>query len=272
MKAKKSLGQNFLVHKETIERLINFVTHEAKAINTQDIIEIGPGHGVLTFPLLKKGYNITAIEKDSELVPLLKAKEVFYEHSFRVFNQDILTWSPKACKNRSFCIGNIPYNITSLIFMWLCKQRVFFQKALFMVQKEVADRITAPVGTKSYGRLSVKLRLLFDITKVFDVSAQCFKPVPKVDSAVVLLVYKERLISTDEEVLLETVTAFFFHFRRKMLRKTITEFSKSYKVYPHESLLGFFQNQKIPLTKRSECLSPEDYLNFVRYLRKITNS
>jgi 16S rRNA (adenine1518-N6/adenine1519-N6)-dimethyltransferase len=268
MKAKKSLGQNFLVHSETIKRIVDSVIGQAKILNSKSLVEIGPGHGVLTLPLLRAGYHIIAIEKDKELATLLQTKEPSYEGRLCVLNKDLLKWSPELTQGNNLCIGNIPYNITSLIFMWLCKQRKYFQKALFMVQKEVCDRIVAAPGTKSYGRLSIKLRLLFEVSRVFDVSPKCFKPVPRVDSSIMVLTNKEFSMSSEEETLLERVTAFFFHFRRKMLRKILYEFSRDYKACSHEKLVEFFQSKKIPLTQRPELLSPEEYLSFVRYVLK----
>ena len=188
----KSRGQNFLKDPGVIRRLTGTIL---KAAGPERLLEIGPGLGALTWPLLAAGADILAVELDRGLAENLKN----YEHpGLKVLNRDILTLDPAELsafpRNSTapaefsiFLFGNLPYNISSPVLFWFLRHRRAFSGALFMLQKELAARLTAGPGESAYSRLSVALGLWCRVENVLDVPAAAFHPRPRVSSAVVLL-------------------------------------------------------------------------------------
>ncbi|MEE9442794.1 MAG: 16S rRNA (adenine(1518)-N(6)/adenine(1519)-N(6))-dimethyltransferase RsmA [candidate division Zixibacteria bacterium] len=180
-KAKKSLGQHFLIDPLIINQII-------EALNPQPgetILEIGPGEGVLTLPLVNSGADIVAVELDRRLAPGL-AKKFSGKENFRVRETDILTVNPQEAGLDIFAvIGNLPYNITTPIMDWLMMYHAQINRAVFMMQKEVADRVTSPPGKKARSTISVLTSLYFDSEIICPVPPDSFRPPPKVDSTVV---------------------------------------------------------------------------------------
>ena len=156
-----------------------------------------------------------AIEKDPYLAQQILAKRVACN---KIITADIRQWTPPDTEGHSLCIGNIPYRITSDILRWLTKHRANYHASLLMVQREIADRLIAKPNNKNYGRLTVMMQLYFKITKLFNVSRRCFRPIPRVDSTVIQLTPIDRQTLADE-LLFAQFTQLLFHTRRKTLGK-----------------------------------------------------
>ena len=192
MRAKKSLGQNFLRDDTVIRRIVEAL--ELK--DTDTAIEIGPGRGALTEKLLETGAKVIAIEIDREFVPALRV-QFHFQQNFSVIEADVLDIdfakvSPPADARGSDLklVGNLPYNISTPILQRLIEQRHLLSRLVLMFQREVVERITAPPGGKERGFLSVLVENAFTSEHLFDVRPQAFQPVPKVWSAVVRLTPK----------------------------------------------------------------------------------
>ena len=183
IKAKKSLGQNFLFDKQILEIISN-----CAEIKDKDILEVGPGTGYLTNEiLLKKPKNFFVVEKDKNLLELLKKK---FKDKIIYINDDILKISEKKIsQNKLTVFGNPPYNIsTEILTKWIVNLNsvVWFDKLILMFQKEVANRIIAKYNTSSYGRLSIISNWRLEIKKIIDIKPHSFKPRPKVDSTLLI--------------------------------------------------------------------------------------
>ena len=210
LKFKKSLGQNFLIDKNIINKITRL-----DGIKGKSILEIGPGSGNLTNSLLKKKPNeIVLVEKDKKFCEDL-SKKFRNEENCKIYNDDILTFNlKKFSKPKSVIFGNLPYNISTQILIKFIKINTwppFYDKLIFMFQKEVADRILAKSNTKKYSRISVISNFRFNITENFTISKNCFFPKPKVDSKIIIFKPKVRInykISNIEN--LEKVTQVFF--------------------------------------------------------------
>ena len=219
--AKKSLGQNFLVDANLQRKIV-----EALGASTDDeVLEIGPGRGALTRHLVGRVGRLALVEIDDALAVALRDRfdgrpDVRVVHA-NVLEVDLLSILEKSEKTR--VIGNIPYNITTpIIFKLLERPRPL--DIVLMVQAEVADRITARVGTKSYGALSVGVRSVARVERLFKVGRGAFRPVPRVESAVVRItpIRPEPLDPTEEERVRRVVRA-SFQWRRKQLRKILRD-------------------------------------------------
>lgn len=179
--------------------------------------EIGAGSGNLTSALIDAGFEVIAIEKDPYLAKEILADRVTCK---QIVTSDIRHWTPPPATDgqKSLCIGNIPYSITSDILLWLTKHRASYHANLLMVQREIADRLTAQPHNKDYGRLTVIMQLYFKITKLFNVSRYCFRPRPRVDSTVIQLTPTNNPPLIDERSFAQ-FTQLLFHTRRKTLGK-----------------------------------------------------
>ena len=217
IKAKKSLGQNFLTDKNVINKIINTID-----IKDKNILEIGPGTGNLTTEILKrKPKRFILIEKDNDLANLLKKK---FKTNVEVINKDVLKLNENILCNQSLIVfGNLPYNIsTEILSKWILnidKNRIWFNCLILMFQKEVADRIISKFNTKNYGRLSVLANWRLNIKKILNVKATSFQPKPKVDSTVLFFEPKKNFFEFKNPKNLEKITRIFFMHRRKMIKK-----------------------------------------------------
>ena len=176
---KKKFGQNFLKNKDLLKKI-----SELKNFNNKLVLEIGPGKGALTEYLLKKQpKKLIAIEKDEELKPFLLKIQKKYSVNFEIIFQDALEYEYSKIKGQKiFLVANLPYHIaTTLVIKWL-KYIENFESIIIMVQREVAERLSAKVSTKFYGRTSILVQLHSDVKKIFDVSPENFHPKPKVYS------------------------------------------------------------------------------------------
>ncbi|MDR1920704.1 MAG: 16S rRNA (adenine(1518)-N(6)/adenine(1519)-N(6))-dimethyltransferase RsmA [Candidatus Adiutrix sp.] len=181
-------SQNFLKDPGLIAEIVEAILKRCSG-KTVNIIEIGPGLGALTVPLLAAGARIWAVELDRGLAENLRKLD--FGDRLTVINQDILTFDPteaaSAASEPPLVCGNLPYNISSPILFWFLERLRLFSGGLFMLQKEMADRLTAAAGARAYGRLAAALGLWCEIEKVMTVSPAAFHPRPKVESAIVAL-------------------------------------------------------------------------------------
>lgn len=216
VKPKKFLGQHFLKDLQIAQRIADTLDE----FSGMPILEIGPGMGVLTQFLLKKEGQLTVVEIDRESVPYLQAH--FPELGERIIEGDFLKLDLETLFDRQFClIGNYPYNISSQIFFKLLEYKDLIPCCSGMIQKEVAERIAASPGSKTYGILSVLLQAWFDVEYLFTVSEKVFDPPPKVKSAVLRLVRNDRKSLSCDERLFKTVVKTSFNQRRKTLRNSM---------------------------------------------------
>ena len=254
-KAKKSLGQNFLIDQVIINKII-----EVGCLQENDnVLEIGPGTGNLSEKILKKNpKSLYVIEKDQNLVNILKKK---FSDKINIINEDILKYDLGHIKKNVVVFGNLPYNISSQILTKIIKypNSIFsFKKLIFMFQKEVADRILANYNTKFYGRLSIISSWKLKIEKIMDINPASFFPKPKVISS--LLVFEPRLnfIKLKNPQNLEKITNVFFNQRRKMIKKPLKILFKD-----HEQII---KKLNLNTDLRPQNLSKETYLQIcLRY-------
>ena len=218
--AKKHLGQNFLHERGVIDKIV-------LAIDPQPgdrIVEVGPGQGALTFPLLDRHGALTAIEFDRDLlVPLAAAAQAHGE--LTLLNADVLDvdFSALAAGARIRLVGNLPYNLSSPILFHALDHAAAIHDMHFMLQKEVVERMAAAPGSKVYGRLSVMLQAYCAVTPLFKVPPGAFRPAPKVDSAVVRLLPRQPSeIGIDDPARFAQVVRAAFGQRRKTLRNALS--------------------------------------------------
>ena len=216
VKAKKSLGQHFLKDQNIARKITDSLLPV-----TREVLEIGPGMGVLTRQLFEReDVSLLAIEVDKESVDYLKA--AFPAHQQQIILGDFLKIDTRRLFPGSYSIiGNLPYNISSQIFFRLLEERDRVPQMVCMIQKEVAERIAAPPGNKIYGILSVLLQAFYDIEYLFTVNEQVFDPPPKVKSAVIRLVRNGRERLECDEKLFFRVVKMGFNQRRKTLRNAL---------------------------------------------------
>ena len=220
IRAKKSLGQNFLIDKNIINKIVQIVP-----IANNEILEIGPGTGNLTKEILKNNpKKMFLVEKDTFLAESLK--EIINE-KVTVFNEDILKFNENSLsKNKIIVFGNLPYNIsTEILSTWIInlKNDYWFSDLILMFQKEVADRIIAKFNTSSYGRLSILANWRLNIDKICDISPESFSPKPKIESSLIHFTPKKNFAEIKDAKNLEKITRIFFNHRRKMLKKPFNQ-------------------------------------------------
>jgi 16S rRNA (adenine1518-N6/adenine1519-N6)-dimethyltransferase len=217
IKAKKSLGQNFLIDQDIIDQITNIIE-----IKDRNILEIGPGTGSLTSKILDKApKKVTVIEKDKNLAQLLEDN---FGSKMTIINQDVLMVNENFIEKEKLTVfGNLPYNIsTEILCKWITNindDDLWFDYLILMFQKEVADRIISKFNSKNYGRLSILSNWKLNIKKVFDIKPTCFSPRPKVDSTVLLFEPKKKFFKLNNSKNLEKITRIFFMHRRKMIKK-----------------------------------------------------
>lgn len=221
LRAKRSLGQHFLLDLNLTRRIVG----AAGDLAGSHVVEIGPGPGGLTRALLDSAAaSVVAVERDDRCLAALAELATAYPHRLRCVAGDALVIDPATlCPAPRAIVANLPYNIgTQLVLNWLAAPRALTAITV-MLQKEVAQRLAAQPGTKSYGRLSVIVQWLCDVRVAFDVAATAFAPPPNVTSSVVRLVPRARPLFPAERATLERVTAAAFGQRRKMLRTSLKQ-------------------------------------------------
>ena len=221
LKPKKKLGQNFLHDKNIISSIINKAD-----VENEDIIEIGPGPGILTENILKnKARSLLAIEKDDSFKVNLKKIKSNYRDNFDYLINDVIDFDfKKLTKKKYKFVSNLPYNISVPFILKMIKIRktIPWKEMILMVQKEVAERITANINTKNYGRLSIIVNLNNDVKKLLNVKPSSFIPQPKVDSTVIKISPKNNYININNEVF-EKIVKVCFSQRRKKIKNNLDQ-------------------------------------------------
>ena len=247
VKAKKHLGQHFLADPNTAKKIAESLLYKG------DVLEIGPGMGILTgFLLQNKDINLVVIEIDGESVEYLQQ----HFNELKIIHQDVLKYDLQTIFPSQFAvIGNFPYNISAPILFRLLEYRAFISEFTGMLQKEVAERIAQPPGSKEYGILSVLLQTFYDVKYLFTVNETVFNPPPKVKSGVIRLLRKENFhLDCNEQTYFQVVKT-SFNQRRKTLRNSLKSIVGSEKIDPDI------------LKKRPEQLH---YKEFITITRQIT--
>jgi len=246
-KARKRFGQNFLVDQQVINQIVSTIAPK----RMDSIIEIGPGKGAITFPLVDHLDHIHVIEIDRDLISLLQKKSnkkiTIHESDALVFNFDQFT------KNIRI-VGNLPYNISSPLLFHLLNYRDSIIDMTFMLQKEVVDRIVAAPGSKVYGRTSVIMQAFFDTELMFVVPKESFDPQPKIESAILYLKTKSEPLVQNLRPL-EEIVKIAFSQRRKTLKNCL------------KSVLNQSQTD-IDLSQRAEMLSVENFVTLMNDYEK----
>jgi 16S rRNA (adenine1518-N6/adenine1519-N6)-dimethyltransferase len=245
VKPRKRFGQHFLHDPGVLKRIVEAIG----PVRSDVMVEIGPGEGALTRPLLERLDRLTAIEIDRDLAAAL-AREFPGDRLFLV-NADVFDHDFSAYPAGFRVVGNLPYNISTPILFHLARQAQRVRDMHFMLQKEVVDRMVAAHSTPDYGRLSVTLQVRFAITKLFNVGPGAFRPPPKVESAVVRLVPLPEKMPCDEAVF-EKIVREAFSARRKTLRNALPLAATDYEALGLDPKL------------RPENLSPADYVRITR--------
>ena len=251
VKSKKSLGQNFLVDKNILKKIVD----AGKISKLDSVFEIGPGTGNLTNYIIdSQPKDITVVEKDSNLVKILKNK---FNNKIKIINDDVLELDENFYKKKFTVFGNLPYNIsTQILANWCLNNNLRFKRLILMFQKEVADRIIAKVNTKEYSRITILANWKFNIKKIFDVSPNCFFPRPKIESTLLEFLPKTDYIKIRNPKYLEKITKVFFSQRRKMIKKN---FIKLFKDSNYMS-----KKLKIQLSDRPQNLSTDKFLMIIK--------
>jgi len=260
IKAKKSLGQNFLIDKNILEKISN-----TTEIKDKNILEVGPGTGNLTSTILKKKpKKLIVIEKDNFLAKNLK--EIFNKELI-IINDDVLNIDENLISKEVVSVfGNLPYNIsTEILSKWIInlKNKFWFDCLILMFQKEVANRIIAKCNTSNYGRLSIICNWKLNIKKICDIKPESFSPKPKIDSSLLYFYPKKNFAKINNPKNLEKVTRIFFNQRRKMIKKPFNQlFNGNEKI---------IEKLKINLNLRPQNLDFETYYKLVNEYENLRN-
>ena len=246
-KPRKRFGQNFLVDEQVINQIVSTISPK----RSDNVIEIGPGKGALTFPLISHLEKIHVIEIDRDLISLLQKKN---NKKISIHESDALVFNFDQFKQNIRIVGNLPYNISSPLLFHLLSYRDNIIDMTFMLQKEVVDRIVAPPGSKVYGRISVIMQTFFDTELMFVVPKESFDPQPKIESAILYLKSKKQPLVQNSK-LLEEIVKIAFSQRRKTLKNCL------------KSVLNQSQTD-IDLSQRAEMLSAENFATLMNDYEK----
>ena len=254
--AGKELGQNFLSNPGTAKMIV-----EKTGISKQThVLEIGPGLGALTIPIAQAASHVTAVEKDSRLIPLLM-QELGNANitNARIINKDVLKMDMKeiAGDKKLVVIGNLPYNISSQILFKLVEERSCIEKAFLMFQKELAKRIISPPGGRDYSRLSAVIQYAADVSFVANIGPSSFFPKPEVDSTILKFTFFDTasLTREQEKILFDVIKAAFSK-RRKSLKNSMTggEFE-----YEKDFIVRVLEMAGIDAQRRAETLGVDEF-------------
>ena len=260
---KHRLGQNFLIDNHVIEKIMDLAALDG----SERVVEVGPGIGTLTLALLQDAARVVSIEADGELEPVLRTHALEHDN-FAYIMGDALRVAPEriaeACGGApEILVANLPYNVAATIILQFFQTMPGLRSAVVMVQKEVADRIAAHPGTKTYGGYTAKLGLYAGVTGRFEVPPRCFMPAPHVDSAVVRLDRHEVPLASeasDVDRICEVIDAAFAQ-RRKTIRN-----SMSASGFDKAALDAAFDACGIAPTARAETLGVEDFVRLAACL------
>ncbi len=260
IKAKKSLGQNFLFDKNILKIIINCAD-----IKDKNILEIGPGTGNLTIEIIKKKpKKFLLIEKDKTLLLQLEKK---YSDEITYIYDDILDINENLLSKEKLTVfGNLPYNIsTEILTKWILNlnSKIWFDKLILMFQKEVADRIISKFNTSTYGRLSIICNWKLNISKIIDIKPNSFWPKPKVDSSLLVFTPKKNFFKLESPKTIEHITRIFFNQKRKKIKKPFNQLFKDAN--------QIAERLNIDLNLRPQNLSHQDYYSIAKELEKLRN-
>ena len=258
IKAKKSLGQNFLTDRNILEKIVGVTS-----IKDKTILEIGPGTGSLTSFILKNNpKKVFVVEKDEDLAENLKNT---FKDQLTIINDDILNVNENLLFNEKVTVfGNLPYNIsTEILSRWIInlKNNFWFDHLVLMFQKEVADRIIAKFNTSNYGRLSILSNWKLNIKKICDIKPESFSPKPKILSSLLVFFPKKNYIKIRNPKNLELITRTFFNHRRKMIKKPFNQLFNGNK--------KILEKLKIDLNLRPQNLSLDTYYKLASEYEKL---
>jgi 16S rRNA (adenine1518-N6/adenine1519-N6)-dimethyltransferase len=256
-RADKQLGQHFLVSEEVVKRILNAL----EASSGETVLEIGPGRGALTMPLARSGVDLVAVEFDEKLVRSL-SRQLPPGGNVRLLALDFLSFEPPGERLSRFAlVGNIPYNITSPVLDWCVKHRQRIDRAVLMVQQELARRAAAAPGGKDWSPLAILTQLYFDVACLFDVAPDCFQPPPKVTSTVIRLRPKAVEPEGDLVAFEKVVRAAFGH-RRKLLRNSLAAHLAAEVDLVAEAIAAV----GLPSNSRAEQLTARQFFDLTRAL------
>ncbi len=259
IKAKKSLGQNFLIDNNIIEKIVSTVN-----ISNQTVLEVGPGTGNLTkFLIKKKPKKLFVVEKDDNLVSILEKN---FKDKLTIINKDILKLNENNISDEKLIVfGNLPYNIsTEILCKWVLSiddNKIWFNNLILMFQKEVADRIISDFNISTYSRLTVLANWKMNIKKIIDIKPGSFFPKPKVDSSLLIFSPKKNFLKLNNPLNLEKVTRIFFSHRRKMIKKPY------YQIFPNNNEI--LKRLNLNLNLRPQNLNFETYYKLANEYEKL---
>lgn len=254
---KKSLGQHFLKDKNIIRKIVKI----ADVQENEQVWEIGPGKGILTEELLNRNCKLTCFEIDENLYPIIEER---FSDRINLIKQDILKadWQIFFTENKVKIVANLPYQITSPFLFKVAENVDKFSKVVIMIQREVAQRINAKVGTKDYGILTLKLQYYFTPEYEFTVKPHLFTPSPRVDSAVISLTPRKDKPVIEDEKYFWRIVEISFRNRRKMLRRNLREILSKEKI---EKLNEYCP---IDLSRRGETLNEKEFIELYGSIKR----
>jgi len=258
-KPKKSLGQHFLTDKNIVRKIVNIADIQASDF----VWEVGPGKGILTEELLQTGCDLTAFEIDEKLYPLLEEK---FSNKLNLIKKDILKadWEDFFPNEKVKIVANLPYQITSPFLFKVVSFAEKFSQIVIMIQKEVAQRINAEIGTKDYSILTLKMQFYFDVSYGFTVKPHLFYPKPKVDSAVIKLIPRQDKPEIEDEKFFWKIVETAFRNRRKMLRNNLKAILSSEQI---EEL-----SKEFDLSRRGETFLEKEFVDLYHKIQILLNN
>ncbi len=263
LRAKKGLGQHFLSAMPTVDKIVKTLNLDAK----EDVLEIGPGLGVLSAKIASHVHAIFAIETDIRACEIIKT-EFSHIKNLHLIHKDILKLKLKDelidLRYPVKVVGNIPYNITSPILFWLVENKNMISSAFLMTQKELADRIVAPPNSKTYGALSIMIQARACVKKIFNVSAASFIPPPKVSSSVIKIDFQNPPdLGIKDWKVFEKVVRTAFQKRRKTIKNALSDITLPSHYASIEDVLN---KCKIKIQRRPETLSLQEFADLANML------
>ncbi len=265
LRPKKQLGQNFIIDPAFTKMIVN-----RSGILPEDVVlEIGAGLGALTIPLARKAKKVFAVERDQQIIDILRreilasglSNTVIIEKNILTFDIEVLA---ENIGRKIVVMGNLPYNISSQILVQLVRSRKVVSRAILMFQKELAQRISAQPNCKDYGRLTVMLRYCSDIKKLADAKAALFYPKPKVDSEILELKFKSKAVhpARDEAFFFKVIKAAFGN-RRKTLKNSLAASELNIDANTAKHIL---ECSGIDPVRRAETLNTEEFVKLSNLL------
>jgi 16S rRNA (adenine1518-N6/adenine1519-N6)-dimethyltransferase len=261
LKPTKKLGQNFVTDQNTVEKIVR----TSKVSKDSVVLEVGPGLGSLTLALLATGAKVFAVEIDqrlAELLPITAKAKGFSGDQLEVINKDALEITTNEVKNPNILVANLPYNVSVPVIIHILETFPSIENYLVMVQSEVADRLAASPGSRTYGSPSVKLQWYGEVSKAGSVSRSVFWPVPNVDSDLVQITRKKDVDQSIRKELFAVVDAAFSQ-RRKMLRSALSSMCAG-----SEKASEILESAQIDPQLRGEALNVDDYVRLTYAMKK----